>query len=303
MRTFDNNGVKENSRIIHDENSTRPLTNPILDCELGSSAGDLVLYSKDVNEKVEEIKSKYNIDHVSLYFRDLNNGPWIGINEKEVFSPASLLKVPILIALLHRAEREPSILEKKVKILSEDINQVIDPNIFSTNNPLVIGNEYTLLDVAKRMIQYSDNDAVLVLLRNLNASDIENVFQSVGVPYKDTHSEVSVRVKDYAGFFRILFNASYLDRDMSELALEILSLSEYKNGIIAGTPENIIVAHKFGERSINNDMDIQLHDCGVVYYPGRPYILCIMTKGDDFKQQEKLISDLSRYIYQEVDDN
>ncbi len=45
-----------------------------------------------VNELVEGMLSAGRASHISVYFRDLNNGPWFGINEKEEFSPASLLK-------------------------------------------------------------------------------------------------------------------------------------------------------------------------------------------------------------------
>jgi len=28
---------------------------------------------------------------------------------------------------------------------------------------------------------------------------------------------------------------------------------------------------------------VQLHDCGIVYYPETPYLLCVMTKGWNFE--------------------
>lgn len=291
------------SHIVHDKSISYNLTNPILDCEIDNQNDSSTLYLDKVNDEIDDLKSKYNVKYVSLYFRDLNNGPWVGVNEKEDFSPASLLKVPVLISFLHQAEYDPTILDKKVKILPSDINQVIKPNIVSSDDRLIINNEYSLLEIAKRMIQKSDNDAVLVLLRNINKSYIEDIFEAIGLEFKGTANENLIRVKDYASFFRILFNSSYLDREMSELALEILLETEYKNGIVAGVPEGINVAHKFGERSINGNMDIQLHDCGVVYYPDKPYIICVMTRDDDFKQQEKLISELSKYVYKEVDSN
>lgn len=301
---FNKNDLKNIYNIVHDKNSYYSLTNPILDCELEDGQNNnSIIYTDKVNNEIDKLKSQYGVRHVSLYFRDLNNGPWLGINEKEDFSPASLLKVPVLIAFLHQAETDPSLLEQKVNILPSDINQVVKPNIISSEDHLIVGNEYTLLDIAKRMIQKSDNDAVLVLLRNMKKSYIEDIFKSIGLQFKGTADENLITVKDYAGFFRILFNASYLDREMSELALDILAGSEYKNGIVAGVPKDIVIAHKFGERSINGNADIQLHDCGVVYYPDKPYIICIMTRGDDFRQQEKLISDLSKYVYQAVDNN
>jgi beta-lactamase class A len=285
--------------ISRDINSSYVFTNPILDCENNNQGDESVISSKNLNDKVLQLKSKYSLTHISLYFRDLNNGPWIGINEKEIFSPASLLKVPILIAFLRESERDPSILYKKVLISPSDINQSIHQNI-TFENLLNVGSEYSLLDVAKSMIDKSDNTGVSVLLRSISSDSISGVFKSIGVPFVDTSTEVNIRVKDYAGFFRVLYNASYLDREKSEMALQILSKVEYTNGLVYSLPQNIKVSHKFGERSID-DTNLQLHDCGIIYYPGKPYILCIMTRGSDFKKQEKAIQELSKYVYDEVD--
>ena len=85
---------------------------------------------------------------------------------------------------------------------------------------------------------------------------------------------------------------------MSEKLLSILSKTEYKGGLVAGVPDNIIVSHKFGERVIGDVY--QLHDCGIVYYPNNPYLLCVMTKGTEFTKLEKVIQDISGMVYQDM---
>jgi beta-lactamase class A len=296
--------TKENKKniITHDNVGSFIFTNPILDCEINTQEEGLSIFSENVNKKVEKIKKDYLLSHISLYFRDLNNGPWIGINEKESFSPASLLKVPIMMEFLHEAEEDRSIFDKKIKILSSDI-QSINQNVQPSVN-LVEGEEYSLNEIVQLMIKKSDNTAVLALLRNIKKDNLGNIFRTVGVPYEDTNKEVEVRVKDYAGFFRILFNASYLNREMSEKALGILTQTEYYDGLVAGVPKEISVAHKFGERKIDGiSNNSQLHDCGIIYYPGKPYILCIMTRGNNFVNQSKAIKDLSSFVYSEVNKN
>lgn len=294
-----NNKIKNS--IIRDTDNSFILTNPILDCENNLSGEELRVQSKLINEKVLELKEQYSLEHISLYFRDLNNGPWIGINEKEEFSPASLLKVPIMMAFLREAEDNPSLLNKNITITEEDLNKILTPNIIF-DNLLEVGGTHTLTEITESMLKNSDNTGVIVLLKNIKFNYLKEVFDSVGVPFKDTITEVPVRVKDYAGFFRVLYNSSYLNRSMSEKALEILSKSKYMKGLRKGVPSEITVAHKFGERTINKEIDnIQLHDCGIIYYPKRPYLLCIMTRGDNFKNQEEVIGELSRFVYREVE--
>ena len=50
----------------------------------------------------------------SIYFRELIDGPWIGVYERIGYIPASLLKLPTLIAVLKRAERDPAFLAQRV---------------------------------------------------------------------------------------------------------------------------------------------------------------------------------------------
>ena len=47
----------------------------------------------------------------------------------------------------------------------------------------------------------------------------------------------------------------------------------------------------------------QLHDCGIVYYPKHPYLLCVMTRGDSFEYLDDTIRDISHLVYQEVNEH
>lgn len=285
------------NKISRDQNNSFKLTNPILDCEDLSENTNSIISSDKINKKIDSLKEKYSITDASLYFRDLNNGPWVGVNESKSFSPASLLKIPIIMALFKYAESYPEILNKEIITKESDIIADSNQNI-TFPDVLKKDTKYTLLQVAESMIKNSDNAGVGIILKNIPNEYISNVFYSIGVPYKDVNTEVSLRVKDYAAFFRVLFNSSYLNREMSEKTLEILSQSQYKNGLVSGIPEDVLVSHKFGERVINNIY--QLHDCGIVYYPNKPYLLCVMTRGNSFKNQESFIKDVSNYIYLEI---
>lgn len=301
----DKKDVHDGGVVTRDVNDAYKLTNPTLDYENLVSGDGAVIPVGAVNKKVEEHEKKDGITHVSLYYRDLNNGQWIGVNEKEEFSPASLLKVPTMMAFLKSIEDEEEMLNKKV-VIEGDNDPRAEQNIPSSST-VVAGQEYTFLEILDSMITRSDNTAAQVILDYTNHGDVASVFSSVGVPFIDTKTEPIVRVKDYAGFFRVLYNSSYLNRKMSELALEILSVSEYKDGLVAGVPKDVTVAHKFGERAVLDEKgkivpgQTQIHDCGVIYFPKSPYILCIMTRGSDLTAQQNAIKELSMFIYEELD--
>ena len=94
---------------------------------------------------------------------------------------------------------------------------------------------------------------------------------------------------------------------MSEKALEFLSQTEFKKGIVGNIPSDVKVAHKFGERTYLSSTGTlvykELHDCGIVYASNNPYVLCVMTRGNDFEKLEDLIQSISQTAYETLSSN
>lgn len=276
------------------------LINPLLECDIESPQRkkELINIEHKLKEKVEQMKQQSNISEMAVYLRDLNNGPWIGVDEDKNFSPASLLKIPVMIAYYAEAERNPSILNQKV-IYTGTTNFNANENI-KPSNAIEKGKEYTINELIRRMIVYSDNDAMAILVEKLPLSIQDKVYQDLGLTIPGVKGlEDFMTVREYASFFRILYNASYLSREYSQKALELLSEVDFDNGIRAGVPSKIRVANKFGERNFQGRK--QLHDCGIVYYPNNPYLLCIMSRGDDFSEMAQSIKEVSALVYREFD--
>lgn len=274
-------------------------TNPLLSCEVAQEATfqELFPFKSHVEEVIQQAKDRGDVSLASVYFRDLNDGPWFGINETESFYPASLLKLPIMMGMFKKAEADSSFLEKKLPYdektasLTEDIQA----------QPLQTGKEYTMLQLLEQMMIHSDN-AVANMLVQADTPAVLSVYKDLGVKLNvdSNPSDPQLTVRQYSSFFRILFNSSYLSRALSERALEILTRTSFTNGLVAGVPKEVKVAHKYGERTWSDSESKQLHDCGIVYYPKKPYLLCVMTRGTDFEKQSKLISAISSTVFQSV---
>ena len=279
------------------------LINPLLDCyEIKStSIKQTKLIETLVSSYIQNVTNQKKAKLVSVYFRDLNNGPWIGINENENYVPASLLKVPLLISSLYQQERDPQFLSRVVMDTAvEDFAQEVTDSIH-----IIHGRNYTIEELLEYMIMHSDNEAKNLIIKNLDQAMLMEIFNELGVDLqKHTGAEDNfMSVKEYSSFFRVLYNASFLSRQMSEAALTMLSSTTFNDGIVAGVPAGIPVAHKFGARTFAHVALKQLHDCGIVYKPGTPYLLCIMTRGTDNKELQKIISDISRIIYTSLEAN
>jgi len=277
--------------------------NPLLECDSNNISRDKNLdFLKNKLELFvnEQIKTNPDISFTSIYYRDLNNGPWIGINERELFSPASLIKVPLLITYYKLAENNPDILDNK--IVNTELFNPKDQNIVPEIT-LSQSQEYTVSELLDRMIIYSDNQAYDLLLKNIDNRKLIETYNNLGVDislgFENPNGNI-LSVKQYASFFRILFNASYLSKDMSEKTLGLLSRVKFSQALVAGVPSNILVAHKFGERQYTDTGEKQLHDCGIIYLPNKPYLLCIMTRGKNIPIEENFVKQISSMVYQNI---
>ncbi len=240
---------------------------------------------------------------VSVYFRDLHNGPTLGLNEHENFSPASLLKLPLLLAYLDYQIERPGLLADELVLTAKttDLQQ-----FYPSMAGLTLGSKYSVEELLEAMIVHSDNDAYYVLLsylREVSGTDVlQQTYIDLGLIDPTSRGDETLTTKGYASIFQQLYHASFLStQELSNQALDLLAQSEFEVGLRAGLPENVLVAHKFGERSDLPSGEKQLHDCGVVYYPDNPYLLCVMTRGTDFTALEGVIQGISARVYAEFD--
>lgn len=274
-----------------------PLLNPLLAADPDVDFSELRPFNYKIKSLVEARKRSGDATHVSVYFRDLENGPMFGVAVDEKFSPASLLKVPLMMAVLKEAESDPALLSRRLR---NDQPELARSGLDGL--ALERGAEYTVEELLRAMVAASSNDAVILLRTVVGDAPLNAVFHDFGMMIPEVRTmDDSMSVREYATFFRVLYNASYLDKPMSQKGLEYLAAAEFKRGLVAGVPEGTVLAHKFGERSFSDSKSKQLHDCGIVYHPAQHYVLCVMSRGEDFDKLCSVIKDVSAMVYKEVD--
>ncbi len=282
------------------EKSSYQFINPLLYCQ------DQNLSNKDVNEMeddvrafVEKQKEQHRLLDASVYFRDLNGGPWMLVNPDFQSIPASLLKVPLAITVYERAESNPSLLTTTVSIPGEAFTDVDRGEYFQPLKRIQPDVSYTVEDIVRFMIEDSDNAALYIFAQMFSVKELQDSYTRLGIMAPGTEAGYTMDVKTYASFFRILYYGTYLTRAHSEHLLSLLADSSFKQGLVAELPGTLTVAHKFGEKR-SADGTLQLHDCGIVYKPDQPYLICVMTKGVDYKVLGQVISRISKIVYDHV---
>lgn len=268
--------------------------------------GELKPFRYKVDALIESKLKAGEASTVSVFFRDLNSGHRFGIREQEPFSPESLLKLPLMVAYFKWAESYPNVLKHKIPYAGNKEEGGLQRT--KAARPLEKGKSYAVDDLILRMIAYDDIDAHALLMANLPPGYLDRVFKDIYTNYDPAKKDDAVTFSAYASFFRVLYNSSYLSNEMSEKALRYLSRSAFRDGVVVGIPSNVDCAIKFGERAMQadagrgNEKEMkQLHEFGIIYYPGRPYLMGVMARGVDSGKLTNVIREVTTLIYEEID--
>jgi beta-lactamase class A len=275
-------------------------TRPVLD------KGSYLDLRTELLARIEADVAAGRVREVAIFLRDLVSGPVLGINDLSKFAPASLLKLPLVLTYMNAEEILPGFIDRKVAY-SGDLTA---PEQIIPSAVTVGPGEHEIRTLLANTLIYSDNLSYLILsryLRGLRDGEAlaEQTFRELGIITTEGATDDVVNVHGYASLFRQLYNATYLTPDLSELVLSWLARSEFAAGLSAGVPPGTTVAHKFGERVATDPATgeslAQFHDCGIVYYPENPYLLCVMTRGTALDPLIEVVRGISERVYREVD--
>ncbi len=311
---FGKNAIVQNRGVVlRQSTSNYTYIEPLLACDIGTENAfpELDPTKKAVQNIIDKEIAGGDVESVSVYVRSMKGARWFDINGTVNYAPASLIKVFVMMAYYKADDDRGNNWELSRQLVyqsstnSKDTPGGIIPH-------LVHGQAYSVDRLVHQMIVYSDNGAFNTLIGGFDADTykaFQTIFSDLQIPSPATQTEDAMNfmsVDNYAMVFRVLYSSTYLSRVYSEKALALLADAHYKDGIAAGIPDDMPVSHKFGVRSIpaaqnNGNPGAELHDCGIVYYPGHPYLVCVMTRGNNFGKLQNVIQNISHQTYLELD--
>lgn len=277
------------------ETSTYPHINPAVIAGLDKH---FIINFRPLRKQFEEIQSRFP-QKTFIYFAYLNNAAWIGINEREEFTAASTIKVPLAMALLKAVEDGKIQLEDSYGI--EDFD--LDYN-FGDLYKEGAGQQLTVDELLAIMLEQSDNTAQVAVTHIFNRIGITDplwpVYGALGWEFgaplasigtTSTYSKISL--KTLANLFLSLYDAKYVSVEHSNKILAHLAHTPFKDKIEAGVPREIAVSHKIGV-AVPDDT---YSDCGIVYAPNRPYLLCLGSVGAPEEKAVEFMKEISKAAY------
>jgi len=257
---------------------------------------------KDVSEVVGfkvEIKQKNDMVTVieqllegktgsyGVYVEKLGSGEKFGINENEIFTAASVIKLPILVAY-YQAVDKGELNQTSTYVLVEKDRWAYGTGSMQ-NQPE--GTKYSYQRVAFLTANESDNMAAQILLKFLGGeSKVQTTVNNWGYKLIDI-KENEITAKETADILKRIYKGELISQKSRQELTENLTNTVLEDRITAGVPSNIKVIHKFG-----SEVGV-VNDCGIVETKD-PYIICVLSTEINSGEAMELLPKISRVVWE-----
>jgi len=234
------------------------------------------------------------------------------INGLKRYHAASTMKVPVLIELARRIDAEQLSWTRMIPVRNSfrsladgspfvlDLTDDSDSTLYQE-----IGYDQPVERLARLMIVRSSNLATNILLERLEPSRVNATAHALGADSIQVLRGVedgkafaqglnnTTTARDLALLLDAIAGGRAASRRQTARMVDFLLGQEFNEGIPAGVPAGVRVAHKTGEITAIS------HDAAIIYPPGRgPYVLVVLTKGYAAPREAyRLMADLSGLVY------
>ncbi len=263
--------------------------------------------------RIEDLITASGAEVVGVAVHDLQSNRTLLIDERAGMHAASTMKLPVMMELFRLAEEKKIDLDAEIEVVNS-FRSIVDGSPYTLSpdqdsDQLVynrIGKGMKVIDLIDRMITWSSNLATNILIEKAGADNVNRLMRRLGA------RDIQIRrgVEDLKAFraglnntttaydLMLLLRAIAENRSLTpqsnEKMIEILSAQHFNDGIPAGLPPGLRVAHKTGNITRHD------HDAGIVFPKDRkPYVIVVLTRGiDDGRKSSRLIAGISKTVYE-----
>jgi len=259
-------------------------------------------------ERIEEVAGKLEervegYDGVAgVYVQDLDGGFGYGVRTDETFFSASIIKIPVMVAVYRKVDQGDLSFSQEVELKEED--WAAGAGWLQWEEA---GSKQTVGDLLLLMMTQSDNVATNALIRMVGGSEhVNEVAESLGA--KDTllYQKVSsergavpgldnrTTPRDMATMLQKIADDEAASEKSCGYMIELMRTNQLDWWLDAGLPEDVYAANKAGWL-------YQVYgDVGIVEHDGRRYTVAILSKHGAATVDEGavLIEDLSRIAWE-----
>ena len=279
------------------DSTTLASTEPVMD---GVPEADRERVQNVLGEARQQIEGYHGV--AGLYVRDLDGGFGYGIRPDETFFTASIIKVPVMVAVYRKIDEGDLSFSQQIEIKDED--WAAGAGWLQWEKA---GTKQTVGDLLLLMMTQSDNVAANALVRTVGGPEkVNEVARSMGADDTLVYQKISSE----RGAVPSLDNRS-TPRDMVTMMQKIAegkAASEKSCGYMidlmhedkldwwldAGLPEGVDAANKAGWLYKVYD------EVGIVEHDGHRYVVAILSKhgSADVYEGQDMIENLSKTVWE-----
>lgn len=274
---------------------------PIMKVEPAFEAPELQPLKHALQEIIQLKKQEGAVQSVSLHLKAFDTGRWIAIAQDEQYHPASMLKLGLLITVLSEVEKKPDLLNKLLTLSPQDTAG--QNNQFFSDRSIKVGIPYNIRELLESMTAHSDNNATRLLAKSFDPQTTSSVFKQLDLPEANfDRNQYTINVREASSFLNALFNGTIISPKYAEYAAGLLHKGAFQHGFVQAFPPNIRIWNKYGEwHDVHNNHE--LHETAIFYLGEQPYILTVMTRGNNPVQLKQTLQLLAKEAYQFLDTN
>ena len=230
----------------------------------------------DLENSLKYLMAQYPSIKPSVYVWQYDTEKFADIDASEIYSAASIIKIPVLIELFRSIEKKQLSLDDKMTLTDYYRAEGSGSLQFKAEN-----SKWSIDDLARLMITESDNSATNMLMAKLGSmTDVNSAIRHWGLSktyvqtwLPDLTGNNHTTARDMATMlYNIDNNEKFLDISSREKIFDYMGHVHNDRLIAAGLGPGALFMHKTG------DIGKMLGDAGIVFAPnGTKYIVVILA--------------------------
>lgn len=238
---------------------------------------------KEIKEITERQRGSYSVYYVNLYTKNT-----FGINENQVYTGASINKVPIIAVLYNLANQGKINLDEKISIQESDI-QDYGTGILRYEEP---GSVYSLRTLAKLTLEKSDNTSAHIIAAKIGMDSVQNTINAWGLKQTDMANNTT-SLSDMYILFKKIYKNEVANIALTKEMLDFMKDTDFEDRMPSLLPKDASVYHKTGD-SVGG-----IHDIGIIEKGNDAFFLGIMTSDiqDSEQKTKNAIAQIAKKVY------
>ncbi|MBD0263583.1 MAG: serine hydrolase [Tolypothrix sp. Co-bin9] len=249
-----------------------------------------------LNSQIKALMNRYRSLNPGMFFLDLQTGNYVDINGEKIFSAASTIKFPLLVALYEEIDAGRIKLNEKLVM-----RRGLIANEAGTMQFKPVGTKFSVLQTVTNMMVISDNTATNMIIDRLGGeTKLNRRFRNWGLQntvirnnLPDIGGTNTTSPKDLVRLSALLTNNRLLSPKSRNQVLAIMRRNQNRSLLPAGIDKKAVIAHKTGT------LRFILGDAGIIQMPnGKSYLAGILVRRPNHDARAMyFIRQVSRAVY------